>query len=60
MTIEEITNQLPSGVLVALVARGGDARVPPDDFTVEYGDRITVIGERADVREAMSFVHPDG
>jgi len=60
MTIEEISNQLPSGVLVALVARDGNARVPPDDFTVEYGDRITVIGERADVREAMSFVHPDG
>jgi NhaP-type Na+/H+ or K+/H+ antiporter len=59
MTIEEISDRLPSGVLVALVARGGDARVPPDDFTVEYGDRITVIGERADVREAMSFVHPD-
>ncbi|WP_318568400.1 cation:proton antiporter [Salinigranum marinum] len=60
MTIEEITNQLPSGVLVALVARDGNARVPPDDFTVEHGDRVTVIGERADVREAMSFVHPDG
>jgi Trk K+ transport system NAD-binding subunit len=60
MTIDEISDEMPAGVLIALVARDGDARVPPDDFTVEYGDRITVIGERESVREAMAFVHPDG
>ena len=59
MTIDEISDEMPAGVLIALVARDGDARVPPDDFTVEYGDRITVIGERENVREAMAFVHPD-
>jgi NhaP-type Na+/H+ or K+/H+ antiporter len=59
MTIEEISDELPGGVLIALVARDGDARVPTDDFTVEYGDRVTVIGEREVVREAMSFVHPE-
>jgi Trk K+ transport system NAD-binding subunit len=58
-TIEEISDELPSGVLVALVARDGDTRVPTDDFTVEYGDRVTIIGEREVVREAMSFVNPD-
>ncbi|WP_152039884.1 cation:proton antiporter domain-containing protein [Salinigranum salinum] len=58
-TIEEISDELPPGVLVALVARNGDTRVPTDDFTVEYGDRVTVIGEREVVREAMSFVNPD-
>ena len=59
MTIEEISDELPDGVLIALVARDGDARVPTEEFTVEYGDRVTVIGEREDVREAMSFVHPE-
>ncbi|WP_142857922.1 cation:proton antiporter domain-containing protein [Salinigranum halophilum] len=59
MTIEEISDELPGGVLIALVARDGDARVPTEGFTVEYGDRVTVIGEREDVREAMSFVHPE-
>jgi Trk K+ transport system NAD-binding subunit len=58
-TIAEIGEDLPSGVLVALVARNGDTQVPSEDFTVEYGDRITVIGEREDVRRAMSFVHPE-
>jgi NhaP-type Na+/H+ or K+/H+ antiporter len=58
MTIAEIDAELPPGVLIALVARDGDTRVPPEDFTVEYGDRVTVIGEHDSVREAMSFVHP--
>jgi Trk K+ transport system NAD-binding subunit len=58
-TIEEIGDALPSGVLIALVARDGDTRVPTKEFTVEYGDRVTVIGEHEDVREAMAFVHPD-
>ena len=58
MTIAEIDAELPAGVLIALVARDGDTRVPPEDFTVEYGDRVTVIGEHDSVREAMSFVHP--
>jgi NhaP-type Na+/H+ or K+/H+ antiporter len=60
MTIDEIDDELPDGVLIALVARNDDARVPTDDFTVEYGDRITIIGEREYVRDAMSFVHPEG
>ncbi len=59
MTIEEISDELPDGVLIALVARNGDTRVPTDDFTVEYGDRVTVIGEREVVRDAMSLVHPE-
>jgi NhaP-type Na+/H+ or K+/H+ antiporter len=58
-TVDDLTADLPSGVLIALVARNGDARVPTDDFTVEYGDRVTVIGERDHVREAMSLIHPE-
>jgi NhaP-type Na+/H+ or K+/H+ antiporter len=58
-TIREVGPELPDGVLVALVARNGDVRVPSADLTLEAGDRITLIGDRAEVREAMSFCHPE-
>ena len=58
-TVAEIGDNLPAGVLIALVSRDGDAQVPATDFTVEYGDRVTIIGKREDVRTAMSFVHPE-
>jgi NhaP-type Na+/H+ or K+/H+ antiporter len=58
-TIREVGPKLPDGVLVALVARNGDVRVPSADLTLEAGDRITLIGDRAEVREAMSFCHPE-
>jgi NhaP-type Na+/H+ or K+/H+ antiporter len=59
-TIREVGPELPEGVLVALVARNGDVRVPNADFTLQQGDRITLIGARQDVRSAMAFCHPDG
>jgi NhaP-type Na+/H+ or K+/H+ antiporter len=58
-TVEEIGGEFPNGVLIALVSRDGDAQVPSEDFTVEYGDRLTIIGKREDVRTAMSVVHPE-
>jgi NhaP-type Na+/H+ or K+/H+ antiporter len=58
-TIREVGPELPEGVLVALVARNGDVRVPNADFTLQQGDRITLIGGRQDVRTAMEFCHPD-
>jgi NhaP-type Na+/H+ or K+/H+ antiporter len=58
-TVEEISDEFPPGVIIALVGRDGDTRVPTDDDTIEHGDRVTIIGERGDVREAMSRVHPD-
>jgi Trk K+ transport system NAD-binding subunit len=56
--IREIGPQLPAGVIVALVARNGETRVPDADFVLEHGDRLTLIGDREEVREAMSFCHP--
>ncbi|WP_254832114.1 NAD-binding protein [Haloglomus salinum] len=56
--VHEVGPELPGGVLIALVARNGDTRVPDADFTLEMGDRITLIGSRDDVREAMEFCHP--
>jgi Trk K+ transport system NAD-binding subunit len=57
--IREVGPELPGGVLVALVARNGDVRVPDADFVLERGDRITLIGDSADVSDAMGFCHPE-
>ena len=59
-TIREIGPELPGGCLVALVSRDGETSVPHADFTLERGDRITIIGGRDAVREAIGFVHPEG
>ncbi|UVE50866.1 cation:proton antiporter [Haloferax larsenii] len=58
-TIKEVGPELPDGCLIALVSRNGDTSVPAADFTLQQGDRITIIGERDAVREAESFVHPE-
>ena len=58
-TIRDIGPELPDGCLIALVARDGQTSVPNADYTVQHGDRITVIGGSDAVREAMAFVHPD-
>ncbi|MFC6725747.1 NAD-binding protein, partial [Halobium palmae] len=58
-TVREIGPELPDGCLIALVARNGDAEVPDADFTLQEGDRITLIGRHESVREAMSWCHPE-
>jgi Trk K+ transport system NAD-binding subunit len=58
-TVREIGPELPDGCLIALVARNGDIEVPDADFTLQSGDRITLLGRRDAVREAMDFCHPD-
>ncbi|WP_255150980.1 cation:proton antiporter domain-containing protein [Halorarius halobius] len=57
-TVREVGPELPGGCLIAVVARDGETKVPEADFTFEYGDRITVIGQHDSVREAMDFCHP--
>ncbi|ELZ34059.1 sodium/proton antiporter, cpa1 family protein [Halogeometricum pallidum JCM 14848] len=59
-TVRDIGPELPEGCLIALVARDGQTSVPSADYTIQHGDRITVIGGHDAVREAMAFVHPDG
>jgi Trk K+ transport system NAD-binding subunit len=58
-TVREIGPELPDGCLIALVSRNGDTRVPSADFSLQKGDRITIIGGYDEVREAMAYVHPD-
>jgi Trk K+ transport system NAD-binding subunit len=58
-TIRELGPELPDGCLVALVSRNGDAEVPDADFTLQHGDRVTILGRREAVKTAMAYVHPD-
>jgi NhaP-type Na+/H+ or K+/H+ antiporter len=56
--VREVGPELPSGVLIALVARDDESLVPAADFILEEGDCITLIGNREAVRDAMEFCHP--
>ena len=57
-TISEISTELPGECLLALVTRDGETRVPHSDFTIQSGDRLTFIGNREAVHDAMDYVHP--
>jgi NhaP-type Na+/H+ or K+/H+ antiporter len=58
-SVRDVGAELPDGCLVALVARNGDVRVPDAETTFERGDRITLIGDREAVREAIALCHPE-
>ncbi|MFB6090945.1 MAG: cation:proton antiporter [Halobellus sp.] len=58
-TVREIGPEFPDDSLIALVQRDGTTRVPDAEFTFQEGDRITIIGGKDEVREAIEFVHPD-
>ena len=58
-TVREIGPELPDDCLIALVQRDGETRVPEAEVTLQRGDRLTIIGGREEVHEALRFVHPD-
>ncbi|MFB6097238.1 MAG: cation:proton antiporter [Haloferacaceae archaeon] len=58
-SVREIGPELPEGCLIALVSRDGEVKVPEADFELEHGDRITFIGARDAVRQAMNYAHPE-
>ena len=53
MTINDLDDKLPDGVIVALVSRGDENRMPDADFTLQRGDHLTFVGQREPVREAL-------
>jgi len=55
-SIEEVEPMLPEDCLVALVSRDGETHLPNAEFTVEVGDRLTLLGRREPVREGMRMV----
>ncbi|WP_266078887.1 cation:proton antiporter domain-containing protein [Haladaptatus caseinilyticus] len=57
-TITELDTDLPNGVLIALVGRNGETRVPSEDFTFQQGDHITFLGRKEAVRDAIDRCHP--
>ena len=57
--IREVGPELPAGTLITLIARDGETQVPDADFVIETGDRITLIGSRDGVREAMEYYNPE-
>ena len=57
-TITELDEELPNGVLIALVGRDGDNHVPDGGFTLQHGDHITFLGRKEAVREALARSHP--
>ena len=58
MTVQDINDGLPGGVLIAEVGRGSDAHVPAADDVIEYGDHITFLGDAEAVEEAVKRFHP--
>ncbi|MFB6071414.1 MAG: cation:proton antiporter [Halobacterium sp.] len=59
MTIDELDAELPGGVIIALVGRGGDNQVPDADFTLQEGDHLTFLGRKEAVREALARCDPN-
>ncbi len=58
-SIRELGPELPDGCLIGLVARDEETFVPEADLTLERGDRVTFIGRKESVREAMKWAHPE-
>ena len=58
MTVAELDEALPDGTHIALVGRNGKNEVPRQDFTLEYGDHITILGRTDAVHEALEQIHP--
>ena len=58
-TVEDVGPELPEDTLIALIQRDGETKVPQPELTLQRGDRLTIIGGREEVHEALRFVHPD-
>ncbi|MFB6094427.1 MAG: cation:proton antiporter [Halanaeroarchaeum sp.] len=54
-TIDDLDDCLPNGVIIALVSRGDENRMPDSDFTLQVGDHLTFVGQRDAVREALEL-----
>ncbi|PSQ17644.1 potassium transporter [Halobacteriales archaeon QS_8_69_26] len=60
LTIAELDERLPGGVLIALVGRSGETEVPKGEFTIQRRDRLTFIGNGESVAAAIEECHPGG
>jgi len=53
--VSELTDELPEGCHLALISRDGENRLPEPDDRIEVGDRLTFIGRREAVRDAIAY-----
>ncbi|RBI60120.1 potassium transporter [halophilic archaeon] len=58
-SISDLDQNLPDGVLIALVSRDGDSQIPEPDLTLQRGDHLTFVGRRDAVHEALEQCHPE-
>jgi Trk K+ transport system NAD-binding subunit len=58
-SIASIKDDLPGGSLIALVDRDSDQRVPDEDFVVQRGDTVTIIGRNEAVDSALDRLGSD-
>ena len=58
-TIRELDDELPDGVLVALVSRDGKSQLPEPSVTLQRGDHLTFVGRRDAVHDAIEQCHPE-
>ncbi|WP_247003785.1 cation:proton antiporter [Halosolutus gelatinilyticus] len=56
--IVEISDELPNGVLIALVSRDGESEVPDPELTLKLGDHVTLLGRTEAVHETLDRWHP--
>ncbi|MFB6132113.1 MAG: cation:proton antiporter [Halanaeroarchaeum sp.] len=54
-TIGDLDEELPAGVIIALVSRGDENKMPDADFTLQRGDHLTFVGQRDAVHEALEI-----
>lgn len=59
MSIHDLDQILPDGVLIALVGRDEEAQMPSPDVTLQHGDHVTFLGRTEAVREAIERCHPE-
>jgi Trk K+ transport system NAD-binding subunit len=59
-SIRELTDEISGGCLIAEVGRSDDAHVPEADEAIEFGDRITFLGDSAGVKKAVGRFRPHG
>jgi NhaP-type Na+/H+ or K+/H+ antiporter/Trk K+ transport system NAD-binding subunit len=58
MKIIDLDNSLPERSFVVAITRAGETWVPAGDQTVEYGDKVTVLGRADAVTEALAQIDP--
>jgi len=57
-SIRDLNDAIPGGCLIAEIGEGVDSHVPDSDEVLEYGDKITFLGDSVAVERAVKRFHP--